>query len=237
MEYREETEKSIVTCYAVTDVVVSNFVSHRNQRIDLLRHPDLGLMFFIDGEAQSSERDEHLYHCALVSLAMGRSVPSNVLIAGGGEGATLREVLKFDAVKSVTMVEWDRDIIELAKKHMTSWHRGSFEDSRATVITEDIVEFLKTTNDVFDVIILDLPDTFCVPVILPLLEKVKHGDTVVVFQAGPSNILQADRLERLRADTGMTIYSSEYVPFFQTPWAFAITKKNLALDANAVKHC
>ena len=73
-----------------------------------------GVALFLDGSTQSARDDEALYHELLVQPAMLRhSDPKDVLIIGGGEGATLREVLVHRSVNSVTMVDIDREVVEL----------------------------------------------------------------------------------------------------------------------------
>ena len=92
-----------------------------------------GRALMLDGAIQSSEDDETLYHEILVQPAMLRHPdPRDVLIIGGGEGATLREVLVHRSVKSATMVDLDREVVELCREHLPTWHRGAMDDPRQT---------------------------------------------------------------------------------------------------------
>lgn len=226
MEYRETSEDGVTTCYEVTSVIAGPHVSHRNQLLEILESPVFGKMLFIDGEGQSSQFDEFIYHEALVHPAMTAfGTPRRVLILGGGEGATLREVLKYDSVEQAVMVEWDETMVAMARKHLPTWHKGSFDDPRAQVIFDDVRAWLREVNNRFDVILVDLPDSFVIDNIAPLLKNVMHDKTVLTLQAGPCNILHANRLMKLCDDLRqyidvLGVYGTPHIPFFQSPWAF-----------------
>jgi spermidine synthase len=116
-------------------------------------------MLVLDGLIQSAEDDEHSYHEALVHPGMiAHANPREVLIIGGGEGATLREVLRYRSVERATMVDIDGELIELCKQHLDDWHRGSFDDPRTELIIGDGRAFLETTDRTFDVVICDITD-------------------------------------------------------------------------------
>ena len=143
-------------------------------------------MLFLDGVVQSSTDDENMYHESLVHPAMTalERGPERVAILGGGEGATLREVLKYKSLKEVVMVELDQEVMDQCKKHMPSMSNCSwtseaagqfnscFEDPRATIVTADASKWFRShfggdacTSDAekFDVIILDLLDPEYLP--------------------------------------------------------------------------
>ena len=227
MEYRERSSENdgVVTVYKVRDTVVSQKTTAVGQVIDLLRNDRFGLMLFIDGEGQSAENDEQIYHKSLVHRAMHVAASRRrVLILGGGEGATLREVLCYAGVDHVTMVDFDAELMELAQTYMPSWHKGSFADPRLNLVVEDVRQWVwqPGTPAPYDVILLDLPDAFAVDSILPKLPRFMHAQTIVRLQAGPSNIFERPRLDQLAAVLGPTYRESEspYIPFFQSPWAF-----------------
>ena len=147
-------------------------------------HPDttfkLDKALYLDGVQQSSLYGEAAYHEALVHPGMfAHPNPKRVAIIGGGEGATLREVLKHKTVESVTMVEIDEELVKMCREHMPEWSdcsdmEGSdadscFENSRALVEFIDafgwfIESFGKEDikEGKFDVIIMDAldPDKF-----------------------------------------------------------------------------
>ncbi|MEM0371362.1 MAG: polyamine aminopropyltransferase [Ignisphaera sp.] len=154
---------------------------------------DFGRSLILDGYIQSSEADEHIYHESLVHPAMVlHPNPTKVLIIGGGEGATLREVLKHKTVELAVMVDIDEDIIEVSKEHLPSFHGNAFYDSRARIIIEDGLKFVSETKEIYDVVILDLTDPYSSDIAKPLYSenfyrdvyRILSSDGVVVTQAG-----------------------------------------------------
>jgi spermidine synthase len=120
---------------------------------------DLGKALVIDGKTQSAVVDEHVYHESLVQPAMvAHGSPRSVLILGGGEGATAREVLKFPSVNMVVMVDIDEEIVNACKELLPEWHRGAFDDPRLKLVIDDAEHYVNTTSEKFDVIIADLVD-------------------------------------------------------------------------------
>jgi spermidine synthase len=86
----------------------------------------LGKALIIDGKVQSSLLDEHWYHEALVHPVMlAHPCPRSVLVVGGGEGATVREVLRHKCVETVEMVDIDGELVEQAKKLLREWNQGA----------------------------------------------------------------------------------------------------------------
>jgi len=122
----------------------------------------IGKSLVIDGKVQSSISDEHWYHEALVHPVMiAHHWPRQVLVLGGGEGATIREVLKHRSVERVVMVDIDRDVIEFAKTYLSEWHQGSFDDERVELVIGDGREYMNAAmkrGEEFDIVILDLVD-------------------------------------------------------------------------------
>lgn len=133
------------------------------QEVVIAESPTYGRVLFLDGELQSSSSDEAIYHEHLVHpvLASLANVSNKkVLVVGGGEGATVREVLRWspDSVASVDWVDIDGDLVELCQKHL-AWADDSVRgDSRLMFCPDDINSFLDRTPGVYDAIILDLPD-------------------------------------------------------------------------------
>jgi len=132
------------------------------QHVEIVVFEDYGTGLVLDGLVQSTEADEYLYHESLVHPAMIlHNDPKNILIIGGGEGATLREVLKHNTVKHVVMVDIDGELVDLAKKYLGSIHQGSLYDPRAEIVIEDGYKYVMRTSDKsFDVVIMDLTDPY-----------------------------------------------------------------------------
>lgn len=129
------------------------------QQVEFHHLNAFGRTMVLDGAVQSSEEDEHIFHECLVHPAMLlHPEPKNILILGGGEGATLREVLKHPSVEKVTMVDIDGEFVEFCKKALSDWNRTAFEDPRSVLIYTDGREFLTQSRESYDVIITDITD-------------------------------------------------------------------------------
>lgn len=129
------------------------------QKIDIFESEALGRMLALDGIFMTSEVDEFFYHEMLVhpAIALAPKI-ERVLIIGGGDGGTAREVLRHDDVKTVVLAEIDGKVIEACKKYLptigTAW-----DDPRLDVRVIDGIDFVKEKRDEpFDVIFLDGSD-------------------------------------------------------------------------------
>ncbi|MCX7823123.1 MAG: polyamine aminopropyltransferase [Syntrophobacterales bacterium] len=157
--FREPSLNGVSISY-LCDRIIYHGVS-KYQRIDIVETRLHGKMLFLDGVAQSAERDEFIYHELLVHPAMfAHPKPEKVLIIGGAEGATLREVLKHRTVKRAVLVDIDGELVEICKKYLPSWHQGSFDDPRVEVVIDDGRAYVENSQEKFDVIIVDLSDPF-----------------------------------------------------------------------------
>jgi spermidine synthase len=128
------------------------------QSVAVLRTAAFGKMLVLDGDTQSSQADEKIYHESLVHPALAACAGRReVLILGGGEGATLREVLRHPDVARCTMVDIDGEVVELSKKYLPEWSDGAFDDPRANVIIGDALAYIKQPGT-FDAIVSDLTE-------------------------------------------------------------------------------
>jgi len=170
----------------------------RYQEIIIADTEDYGRALILDDYIQSSYQDEHYYHESLVHPAMvAHPSPRDVLILGGGEGATLREALKHNTVQRAVMVDIDADVVELSRQYLPLMHQGAFDDPRAKVVIEDgflYVENALKTGDKYDVVVMDLTDPYSSDIAKKLyspefFQKIKgilREDGIVVTQAGNS---------------------------------------------------
>jgi len=151
----DEVSPNLAQLHRIKKVIYSGRTKF--QTIEIVDTRSFGICLVLDGKIQSSERDEFIYHEALVHPAMlSHACPETVFIAGGGEGATLREVLAYNSVKKAIMVDIDSGVIDICRHYLPLFHEGSFDDSRLELKFTDARMYLQETNDKFDVIILDL---------------------------------------------------------------------------------
>ena len=119
---------------------------------------DFGRALVLDEAIQVTEGDEYIYNEMIAHIPLvTHPNPQDVLIIGGGDGGALREVLKYKEVKTVDLVEIDRDVIEASKKYLPSIG-CSFDNKRANIIFDDGIKYLKNTTKKYDVIIIDSSD-------------------------------------------------------------------------------
>jgi spermidine synthase len=243
--FEEAGDDRIRSVYPYTRVLHS-FKSAVGQEIVVLEHPDFGAMLFIDMEGQSAEKDEAVYHEALVHPAMvtanavGGLPAKRVLILGGGEGASLREVCKYPDVKEITMIDFDQELVHLFRDNFPSWHAGSFSDPRVRLQFADVRKALKEDAKRYDVIIVDLTDAFTLDAdFLGLLARHAHEDTSIVIQAGQWSQFRVKELKEQQAALAAclpgewTAYHT-YVPFFQSEWTFFLNSNELPQPKVAV---
>ncbi|MEW6386891.1 MAG: hypothetical protein AB1491_05175 [Thermodesulfobacteriota bacterium] len=119
-----------------------------------------GRVLILDGRLQSAEKDEFIYHEALVHPALAaHPEPRRVLVLGGGEGATLREVLRYAGVSRAVMVDLDEELVQVCQEWLPTFHGGAFDDPRAELVFADARAWLAAQGDAsFDVILVDLPE-------------------------------------------------------------------------------
>jgi spermidine synthase len=140
------------------------------QFVQIFYNKLLGKALFLDQTMQSAEIDEFVYHESLVQPALlTHPFPRRVLIIGGGEGATLREVLRQECVSQATMVDIDRELVELCREYLPEWSAGAFSDSRTILKFGDALKYVNKCKQKFDVIISDLT------------EPIREGPSVYLF--------------------------------------------------------
>lgn len=143
--------------------------SENDWEILIFENEKLGKVFTIDGTVQLTTSDEANYHEMMAHIPLfAHNSPKRVLIIGGGDGGLLREVVKHKSVKEkylqhssveeVVLVEISEDVIKLSKEYFPEVSNGAFADPRVKVVYQDGFQFVKTTKDKFDVILVDSTD-------------------------------------------------------------------------------
>ena len=206
------------------------------QHVVVLDGACFGRSLVLDGKTQSTEVDEFVYHEALVHPSMvAHEAPETVFVAGGGEGATIREVLSHNTVKKVVMVDIDREVVELCRKYLTNHHRGSFDDERLTLVHEDALAYLENTNERFDVAIIDVPDPLeAGPAYLLFTQEFYRllagrltANGLMVAQSGPTGPSFYEQCFSVVASTVGSVFPrvnlyEAFIPSFGSTWGFVI---------------
>jgi spermidine synthase len=150
------------------------------------------LRLFLNGDLQFSSLDEYRYHEALVHPALA-GAHDDVLVLGGGDGLALREVLRYDDVARVTLVDLDARVVALARRdrRLAALNDGAFADPRVTVVAADAFAWLRTHDRRYDAVVVDLPDADSVESaklysveFYGLLRRVLRPDGRLTVQAG-----------------------------------------------------
>lgn len=128
------------------------------QRCDVYDTHEYGRLMMLDDVVMLTEKDEFLYHemMAHVPLCVHPD-PKHVLVIGGGDGGTIREVARHPEVETITLVEIDQLVIDMARKHLPFTATG-FNDPRVTVCVEDGIQYIRDRKNAFDVILIDSTD-------------------------------------------------------------------------------
>jgi len=215
------------------------------QDVAVIRTAAFGKMLVLDGDTQSSQADEKIYHESLVHPALAAiDDRGEVLILGGGEGATLREVLRRSDVRRCTMVDIDGEVVDLAKRYLPEWSSGAFDDPRARVIIGDALAFLRDDRDSYGAVISDLTEPledspsnplFCDAVFADIKARLAPGG-VYVLQASTAGFhnmrLHAKMARTLRRYYRFVRSYFTHVPAFDNDWAFIACSD--ALDVAAL---
>lgn len=195
-----------------------------------------GRSLVLDDKTQSTEFDEFVYHESLVHPCMiAHSNPTSVFVAGGGEGATIREVFSHSTVKRVVMVDIDEEVVQLCRQLLPNHHRGSFNDARLELVHDDALAYLERTDERFDVVIIDVPDPLeAGPAYLlytqefyELLRERLNPSGIMVAQAGPTGPTFYEQCFSAVASTIGSVFPTvaiceAFVPSFGATWGFVI---------------
>jgi spermidine synthase len=143
--------------FAVDKIYFESATVH--QHLMIFHNAVFGRVMALDGIVQTTEKDEFIYHEMLTHVPLlAHGNVSKVLIIGGGDGGILREICKHASVESITQVEIDQSVIDMARKYLPAHSDGAYEDPRARIVIADGFEFVSSTDERFDVIISDSTD-------------------------------------------------------------------------------
>ena len=133
-------------------------VQSKFQKLDFYDTYDFGVIFALDDILMLTERDEFIYHEMLVHPAMAVNPEiQRVLMIGGGDGCGVRELCRYPGIKHIDLVEIDETVVTLCKEFIPG-AAASLADSRVHLQFVDGVQFVRDTQEFFDLIIVDSTD-------------------------------------------------------------------------------
>jgi spermidine synthase len=240
--FHDHVTPDMVQSYRIKEVIHSG--KTRFQSIEIIESGGFGRCLILDGKIQSSEWDEFIYHEALVHPPMiAHPHPQRVFIAGGGEGATLREVFAHSSVKKAVMVDIDEEVIDTCRRLLPSWHQGSFEDSRLELRFGDAKKHLEecaNRGEKFDVVILDLPEPIEEgPAYLlhtkefyQVVHEILATDGIISLQAGSSfwgnHQSFTAIINTLKAVFPLVFPYDTFIPSYGGTWGFALASPKMS---------
>lgn len=236
--FYDRVSRDLIQLHSLEEVLYTG--QTRFQSVEIIRTGGFGTCLVLDGKIQSSEVDEFVYHEALVQPAMiTHPGPESVFIAGGGEGATLREVLSHDTVKRAVMVDIDAEVVELCQRFLPGYSRGAFADRRTELYHVDAREYLAQSQDIFDIIIIDLPDPIeegpayrlYTREFYQLVQNRLGDSSLMVVQSGSASwteLLNFASVYQTLQSVFNTVYPYQVdVPAFGGPWGFCLASHHL----------
>ncbi len=132
------------------------------QRIDVFESPEFGRFLTLDGYMMLTEKDEFIYHEMMthVPMAVHPNV-RNVLVIGGGDGGTVRELLRYTEIETIDLVEIDEQVVEVCRRYLPQTAKClDNEDGRISFHYEDGLKYVRHCHDMYDLIVVDSTDPF-----------------------------------------------------------------------------
>lgn len=206
------------------------------QQVTIARFPGFGKCLFLDGDLQSSEYDQEMYHAALIDPVFAYNLHiKTALILGGGEGATAKRILSHPEVERVTMVDIDEELVKICADLLPEWC-GKVDDSRLITYYQDAGIFLPKDSNLYDLIVWDLVDphrwdtqdpTAATNLYAPdffysIKEHLTENGLFSMEYADRNKKLVSNLLKNWRQIDKKNIY----VPSFEEQWTFALVDKN-----------
>jgi len=188
-----------ITEYLIREIRVDKIYFQTKTKFQLAEcfyNPFFGKVLFLNNKIQSAQVDEYIYHESLVHPALlTHPVPQKVLVIGGGEGATLREILRHGSIKKVVMVDIDRELVKLCQEYLPEWSKGAFSNPKTRLVFEDARRFIERARSKFDIVISDLSEPLKESPSVNLFTKeffvkifeILEEDGIFVLQAGSTD--------------------------------------------------
>ena len=130
------------------------------QRIDIFDSREFGRFLTLDGYMMLTEKDEFIYHEMITHVPMCVNLDAKrILVIGGGDGGTVRELLRYPTIESIDLVEIDELVVEVCRKYLPQT-AGCLGDPRVHMHFEDGLKFIRRCEDLYDLIVVDSTDPF-----------------------------------------------------------------------------
>ncbi|MCY4643491.1 MAG: polyamine aminopropyltransferase [Bacteriovoracales bacterium] len=205
------------------------------QSVDIVETKTFGKMLLNDGLVMVTERDEFVYHDMIAHVPLfTHPCPRKVLIIGGGDGGTAREVLRHDVVEKCVMVEIDAMVVEASRTHLPSMS-CSLDHPKLELRIEDGIKYVEETDEVFDVVLVDSTDP--IGPAAPLFGSAFYqnvyrclAETGIVVAQGESSHYEKKSQEKLLSIVSeifpvRALYNYHNLTYPGGMWSFALASK------------
>lgn len=213
-----------------------------HQLLEVYDTPQFGRMLRLDGHFMTSEREEFFYHeCLVHPAAIAHPAPRSALVIGGGDGGAAEELLKHPGVQRVVVVELDAAVVEASTHYLEAVHRGVFSDCRLALRIGDGFEYMRQTDERFDLVLLDLTDPetpagmlYTVAAFASVKRVLNPGGAVALHIGTP--VFEPKQVRRIAADLRAVFAKVNcyglYIPLYGAYWGLAVASDGL--DPTAV---
>lgn len=213
-----------------------------HQLLEVYDTPQFGRMLRLDGHFMTSEREEFFYHeCLVHPTAIAHPAPRSALVIGGGDGGAAEELLKHPGVQRVVVVELDAAVVEASTHYLEAVHRGVFSDCRLALRIGDGFEYMRQTDERFDLVLLDLTDPetpagmlYTVAAFASVKRVLNPGGAVALHIGTP--VFEPKQVRRIAADLRAVFAKVNcyglYIPLYGAYWGLAVASDGL--DPTAV---
>lgn len=205
------------------------------QLIEIFDTFDYGKVLTLDKLIMITERDEFAYHEMLVHVPLLiHPNPRKILVIGGGDGGTLREIVKHPTVERIVQVEIDEDVVNACREYFPEVS-SAYDDPRVELVVQDALKYVKSVRGQFDAVLIDSSDpvgpavglfaeSFFTDVHAALnSDGIVSGQTAPIFYEPMRIRLVLDHLRNLFPYTG--VYTSHIPSYPAGMWGFTIASK------------
>ncbi len=234
--WAEEKNKDVSSQkYRVLETLFSD--RSKYQKVDVVKTAGHGVMLFLDGLVMMCERDEFIYHDMISHVPLfTHPDPRKVLVIGGGDGGTAREVLRHEEVESCWMIEIDGMVVDVSKRFIPQTG-CSFDNPKLNLLIEDGVKFMAETDERFDVVLVDSTDPIgpATPLFGPEfyrnVYRVLSDDGIMVAQ-GESSHHEPEMQKTILRSVGESfpkvhMYNYSNLTYPAGGWSFTFASKGL----------
>ena len=156
--YTEEHTKNVRFSIKVDKQLVS--VKSDFQRIDIFESQEFGRFLTLDGFMMLTEKDEFIYHEMITHVPMAVNPKAKkILVIGAGDGGTVRELVKYEHIKRIDMVEIDKMVVDVCREYLPKT-ANKLDNERVHIYYEDGLKFVRSKTNEYDIVIVDSTDPF-----------------------------------------------------------------------------